>query len=90
MSDAWLEDAGKERDEGPFAFVQVLAGGDVLVRVGAEWDHYSAARSPAAEQAQTTTDDDRAEPPGGATEEKEGGGAAQAGVADADGAEAGR
>lgn len=40
LADAWLEDAGKDRDSGPFAFVQVLAGGDVLVRVGSEWQRH--------------------------------------------------
>lgn len=80
MSDAWLEEAGKERDEGPFAFVQVLASGDVLVRVGSEWHRHVASRPPAGEHAPTTTDDDGATPPGGATEEEGEGGAAEPAV----------
>lgn len=80
LADGWLEDAGKERDTGPFAFVQVLTGGDVLVRVGAEWHRYQSPAPPAAEHAQATTDDDEATPPGGAEEEDGGDGAAQAGV----------
>jgi hypothetical protein len=30
----------RNRDSGPFAFVQVLAGGDALVRVGSEWQRH--------------------------------------------------
>jgi hypothetical protein len=40
LAEAWLEDAGKDRDTGPFAFVQVLTGGDALVRVGSEWQRH--------------------------------------------------
>jgi hypothetical protein len=80
MADAWLEDTDNERDTGPFAFVQALSDGDVLVRLGQEWHRFALPNPPAAEHAEPTTDDDGATPPGGAMEEEREGGAAQVGV----------
>jgi hypothetical protein len=78
LSQGWMEDAGKERDEGPFAFVQALPSGDLLVRVAGGWERHYAVRR-AAEHAQPASDDDDAKPPrGGAAEEKGAGEAAQA------------
>ncbi|UGS35500.1 hypothetical protein [Capillimicrobium parvum] len=72
LSQGWMEDAGKERDEGPFAFVQALPSGDLLVRVAGGWERHDTVRR-AAEHAQPASDDDDAEPPrGGAEEEEEG------------------
>jgi len=42
LAEAWVEETGKDPDNGPFAFVQVLSGGDALVRVGAEWERHLA------------------------------------------------
>lgn len=78
LSEGWLEDAGKERDEGPFVFVQALPGGDLLVRVAGGWERHEATHG-GAEHAQPARDDDDAEPPrGGAEEEERAGEAAQA------------
>jgi hypothetical protein len=78
LSQGWMEDAGKERDEGPFAFVQALPSGDLLVRVAGGWERHDAVRR-AAEHAQPASDDDDAKPPrGGAAEEEGAGEAAQA------------
>jgi hypothetical protein len=77
MSDAWLEEAGKERDEGPFAFVQLLANGDVLVRVGADWHRCPAPDVPGGEHGPSPSDAERATPPGGASEKEREDGTAQ-------------
>ena len=77
LSKRWLDDADNERDEGPFAYVQVLPSGDFLVRVASGWQRHEAAQD-APEHAQPPTDDDGAEPPrGGAPAEERGGEAAQ-------------
>lgn len=77
-----MDGGGREgAGRGPFAFVQVLANGDVMVRVGEDWQRFDAPRPPVGEHAPTTTDDDGATPSGGATEEEEGRGVAQPGGA---------
>lgn len=77
LSQGWMEEAGKEPDEGPFAFVQLLPGGDLLVRVADGWERHQVMRA-GAEHAQATSDDGAAEPPrGGAATQERGADAAQ-------------
>lgn len=78
LRDAVLEETGKDRDEGPFAYVQVLPGGEVLVRLDGEWERHPPPQD-AGEHAAPPTDDNGAQPRrGGVTAEDGGGAAAQA------------
>lgn len=76
-SDAWLEEAGKERDDGPFAFLQLLGNGDVLVRLGSDWHRCAAPDPPDGAHGPPSSDAERATPPGGASEKEREDGTAQ-------------
>lgn len=55
-----LDGSEEERDEGPWAFVQVVAGGDLMVRADGEWHRYEGTVHLPGEQAAMTNDDEGA------------------------------